>query len=221
MKNISYRRYVETFRIIEKRSEEYGYQLRHLLKTAEWLKNGFSILDIGAGTGLFAASFIKRSKRKAASYTAIEPSEDHVKALRRNILKLKLDKDIIRGRFTPDTRNKRKFDLIIISHAVYWFASDIRGHLKNALRLLNENGKLVIYLQTFATFACILNTFLRSRDPIYPHKISSRDITRILDRLEVPYSISYLPGTLRADGLFRPGNKKLLDDLIKIGRAHV
>jgi hypothetical protein len=59
-----------------------------------------------------------------------------------------------------------------------------------------------------------LNTFLRAKDPIYPHKISSRDITQILDSLKIPYSVSYLPGTLRADDIFRPGNKKLLDDII-------
>lgn len=214
MKNISYKRYVETFRFLEKYSEEYGHQLKHLLQEAKSLRDGFSMFDVGAGTGQFAVSFLKRSKKKASSYTAIEPSEKHVKALRKNIVPLGLDQDVILGKFTPKTVFEEKFDLIIMSHSVYWFVPDIQGHLRNALRLLNKNGKLVIYLQTPATFAYALNTFLRANDPLYPHKISSREIVQILDSLNIPYNVSYLPGTLKADDLFWPGNKKLLDDVI-------
>lgn len=214
MKNISYKRYVATFHILEKRSEEYGYQLRHLLKEANDLKSGFSILDVGAGRGLFARSFIERSKKRVGAYTAIEPSAGHIKDLKRNFVSFRGGVDIIRGKFTPKTDFKTRFDLIIMSHTVYWFVPDIKAHLKNALRLLSKNGKLVIYLQAFAAFSCILNTFLRAKDPIYPHRISSREITQILDSIRIPYSISYLPGTLRADDVLRPGNKKLLDDLI-------
>jgi SAM-dependent methyltransferase len=134
--------------------------------------------------------------------------------LRKNIAPLRLDKNVILGKFTPKTAFAERFDLVIMSHCVYWFVPDIKGHLKNALRLLNKKGKLVIYLQTFATFACALNTFLRAKDPLYPHQISSRDIAQVLDGLKISYRVSYLPGTLRADDLFRPGNKKLLDDII-------
>jgi ubiquinone/menaquinone biosynthesis C-methylase UbiE len=214
MKNISYERYVETFRIIEKYSEEYGYQLKHLLKEAQSLKDNFSMLDIGAGTGQFAKSFMDKSKKKVRSYTAIEPSDNHVEALNINLTSLQIDKKVIKAKFTPKTVFENKFDLIIMSHSVYWFVTDIAGHLKNALRFLKKKGKLVIYLQTFATFACILNTFLRSKDPIYPHKISSRDITRILESLKIPYNISYLPGALKADDILLGKNKKLLHNLI-------
>jgi ubiquinone/menaquinone biosynthesis C-methylase UbiE len=214
MKNISYERYVETFRIIEKYSEEYGYQLKHLLKEAQGLKDEFSMLDIGAGTGQFAKSFMEKSKKKVRSYTAIEPSDNHTEALNRNLASLQIDKKVIKAKFTPQTLFENKFDLIVMSHSVYWFAADIAGHLENALRFLNKKGKMIIYLQTFATFACILNTFLRSSDPIYPHKISSRDITRILENCKIPYSISYLPGTLKADAILLAKNKKLLHNLI-------
>jgi precorrin-6B methylase 2 len=119
MKNISYKRYIETFRLIEKYSEEYGYQLKHLLKEAKSLKKRFCMLDVGAGTGGFAVSFIRRSEKKPASYTAIEPSDKHIEALNKNFAALRLDKNIIHGKFTPKTDFDGKFDLIIMSHTVY------------------------------------------------------------------------------------------------------
>jgi ubiquinone/menaquinone biosynthesis C-methylase UbiE len=214
MKNISYKRYVETFLILEKYSEEYGYQLEHLLSQAKALKNGFAMLDIGAGSGGFARSFLEKSKVKAGAYTAIDPSQKLFTTLKKNLAFFDIDKKFIHGKFTPKTVFDTKFDLVVMSHSIYWLVPDIAKNLEHVLRYLNKHGKLVIYLQTFATFACILNTFLRANDPIYPHKISSRDITQILERRKINYAIAYLPGTLRADVLLLPKNKKLLDDLI-------
>lgn len=214
MKNISYKRYIETFHVLEKYSQEYGYQLKHLLKETETLKDGFSILDIGAGRGVFALSLLKNCKKKVSSYTAIELSVSHIKELNQHFAKAPLEKNIIKAKFTPQTVFKRKFDLIIMSHSVYWFVPNIYQHLKNALRFLNKNGKLVIYLQSFATFCYVLNGLFRAKDPIYIHKISSRELTQILDKFKIPYNISYLPGTLKADNFLKAKNKKLLHDLL-------
>lgn len=214
MKNISYGRYVETFHILEKYSEEYGHQLEHLLREMEDLKEGFSVLDIGAGTGQFARSFLEGSKTKVHFYTAIEPSEEHVEMIKKNLASFPMDKNIINAKFTPETRFEKKFDLIVMSHSIYWFVPKISEHLMNAIQHLNEGGKLVIYVQTFATFCNILNSFLRAADPIYPHRISSREVTQILEDSKICYSLSYLPGTLKADEIFLPENKKLLHDLI-------
>jgi len=214
VKNISYKRYIETFHILEGRSEEYGYQLKHLLKETENLQDGFSILDIGAGTGQFARSFIEKSKVKTGLYVAIEPSKEHIKSLKKNIASFAGEKNITWGKFTPKTTFKNKFDLIIMSHSIYWFVPNINEHLLNAVRHLSKGGRLIIYMQTFASFCYILNVFLRGADPIYPHRISSREVTKILNEHKIDHDISYLPGTLIADGLFLPKNKKLLDDLI-------
>jgi SAM-dependent methyltransferase len=214
MENITYERYVETFHVLEKYSEEYGHQLQHLLRVSDSFKDGFSILDIGAGTGNFAASFFEKARVKAGMYAAIEPSEEHIEMIAGNLLGFWGLKQIIHGKFTAEYDFGRKFDLIIMSHSMYWFYSDLAGHLLNALNFLNAGGRLVVYLQAPATVSYILNRLFRDSDRSYPHWVSSRELTDVLEAHEIGYDIEYLPGTLSAGEIFRPENKRLMHDLI-------
>lgn len=214
MKNISYERYIETFGILESRSEEYGHQLEHLLATTGDLADGFSILDIGAGKGAFAASFVRRSRTRPASYVAIEPSAEQRVKIGAHFAPLAVETDVRSERFAPETRLGAVFDLIIMSHSIYWFYEDIVAHIQNAIRHLKGGGRLVVYLQTFATFCYILNLFLRAADPPYPHRVSSREVQRLLDEAGIRCRIDYLPGALRADDLLSPGDEGHLNDLI-------
>lgn len=88
---ISFKQYVTSFEAFSRYTEEYGYQLEHLLHTSEQhVREGFSVLDIGAGTGFFVKEFLDALKIRASSYTAIEPSKKHVEQIKNNFQGLPL-----------------------------------------------------------------------------------------------------------------------------------
>lgn len=218
MKNISFERYIKSFEAFGEYTEEYKFQLEHLLHTEErYLKNGFSVLDIGAGTGFFARDFLKTCKSNASSYTAIEPSEEHIKSLNENFNDIPVEIMVLNEIFTPKTVLEHEFDLIIMSHSLYWFLPDPEPYILNALEFLKDEGVAVMYLQTPYSASHFLNLLFNHKLPVNRvpnHRINSWTIMDILDRNHIHYEISNLPGTLNANQLFRKENKKLLDALI-------
>ncbi len=218
MKNISFDDYIKSFEVFGRYSEEYGYQLEHLLCTGEeYLKEGFSILDIGAGTGFFARDFLKECKINATRYTAIEPSKEHLKKLKKNLNDFNLDIEVYNGIFTPELILDEKFDLIIMSHSLYWFVPDPEPYILNAINFLEKNGRAVMYLQTPYSSSHILNLLFDGKLPKYrvpSHEITSWSVMDILDKNSINYNISNLPGTFKADELFKKENKWILQKLL-------
>lgn len=218
MKNISFGNYIKSFEVFGNYSEEYEYQLEHLVCIGEqYLKDGFSILDIGAGTGFFVRDFLKKCKVDASSYTAIEPSEEHVKKLEQNLNGFSLEIDVYNEIFTPKTILNRKFDLIIMSHCLYWFIPDPEPYILNALNYQSENGRVVMYLQAPYSASHMLNLLFLKQLPKYrvpSHEITSWAIMDILDKNNIEYNISNLPGTFKANNLFRKENRWILHELI-------
>ncbi len=163
---ISFKQYITSFEAFGQYTEEYGYQLEHLLHIREQhLKEGFSVLDIGGGTGFFVKEFLDESKISASSYTAIEPSKEHVERIKKNFQGLPLEINIQNTIFTPETSLGQKFDLIIMSHSLYWFLPDPEPYILNALKYLEENGAMVIYLQTRYSASHFFNLLLDNTLP--------------------------------------------------------
>jgi len=218
MKKISFDHYIKSFKVFGRYTEEYGYQLEHLISVGDqYLKDGFSILDIGAGTGFFVKEFLEKCKTNPSSYTAIEPSEEHAKKIEQNLNGFSLDTDVNTEIFTPQTTFKRKFDLIIMSHCLYWFIPDPEPYILNALRFLNKNGRLLMYLQTPFTASHILNLLFDKKLPknrAPNHEVTSWAVMDILDENNVNYYNSNLPGTFIADNLFKKRNKWILEEVI-------
>lgn len=218
MEKISFKQYITSFEVFGQYTEEYGYQLEHLLHTTEQhLIAGFSVLDIGAGTGFFVKEFLGKSKISASSYSAIEPSKEHVEHIKENFQGLRLEINIQNNIFTPETSLGKKFDLIIMSHSLYWFLPDPEPYILNALKYLEENGAMVIYLQTPYTAPHFLNLLLDNTLPdnrVPNHKINSWTLMDILDKHNIHYENASLPGTLKADTLFKKRNKWLLKELV-------
>lgn len=218
MDNLSFSRYIKSFDSFGQYSEEYSHQLEHLLHTGDQhLKEGFSVLDIGAGTGFFARDFFEGFKTRASSYTAIEPSPEHVQKLKQNFQGIPLELNIYNEIFTPQTVLNRNFDLIVMSHSLYWFIPDPGPYILNALKLLEKDGVAVMYLQTPYSASHLLNILFKdvlpeNRTP--NHEINSWTILDILDANNINYEISSLPGTFNGNHLFKPGNKQLLHELI-------
>lgn len=218
MDNLSFKQYIKTFDSFGQYSEEYNHQLKHLLHIGnQHLKRGFSVLDIGAGTGFFIRDFLDGFKNMASSYTAIEPSKEHVNKIKQNFQALPLELEICNEIFTPQTDFKQKFDLIVMSHSLYWFMPDPEPYILNALKLLEEDGIAVMYLQTPYSASHILNLLFKNvlpenRTP--NHEINSWTILDILDENNINYKISNLPGTFNGNHLFKPEHKELLHELI-------
>lgn len=218
MERISFENYIKSFEVFGQYSEEYGYQLEHLISIGErYLKDGFSILDIGAGTGFFLRDFLEKCEISASSYTAIETSEDHVEKLEENLNKFSVKINVYNEIFTPQTTFNRKFDLIIMSHSLYWFIPDPEPYILNSLKYLDADGMAVMYLRLPYTASHILNLLFDKKLPRnrFPnHEIRSWDIMDILDKNDINYKISHLPGTFRADNLFEKKNKWILQKLL-------
>lgn len=218
MRCITFDRYIEVFGILEKYSEEYPYMLNHLLDFAgSRYPDGFSMLDIGAGTGNFARSFIERCPVPVRSYTAIEPSRDYVGKFRINFRNIPVRQEIIPDYFTPETELDETYDLVLLSHCTNCFLPDPEPYLLHALTFLNDGGYVVIYHGSPSNFCSLLN--LIHQDILPPLRISDPTFTSwkvrdILERNGISYSVSYLPGFLRAGDIFRPENAGLLDEFI-------
>jgi len=218
MRCITFDRYIEAFHVLEKFSEEYPFMLRHLLDlTRTHDPGGISILDIGAGTGVFAKSFLTRCTIPVRSYTAIEPSGNHVRQLQENLRGIPVETEIIPDFFTPHSEFNKKFDLVLLSHCTYCFMPDPTPYLKNAFGLVADHGRAVCYHGAPPNFCSVLNFIYndilpenRIADPTF----TSWNVRDILERDEIPHTVTYLPGYLRAGTVFSQGNTTLLHNLI-------
>ncbi len=104
MQCITFDRYIEASRVLENYSVEYPFMRDHLLGVIEECFPGdLSMLDIGAGTGKFARSFLERCRVPVRGDTAIEPSKNHVAQIRENLDGIPVEKEIICDHFTPAT----------------------------------------------------------------------------------------------------------------------
>ena len=218
MQCITFDRYIEAFNVLEKYSVEYPFMLDHLLGVAdEWFPGGLSMLDIGAGTGKFARSFLERCRVPVHGYTAIEPSADHVAQIRENLDGIPVKKEIILDSFTPATCFGEKFDLVLLSHCTYCFMPDPEPYLLHALDLVDDHGKAVIYHGSPTNFCYMLNLLWRDilpRERVTDPTFTSWNVRDILEKHGIPHEVTCLPGALEVKEIFMPGNEHLLDELI-------
>lgn len=218
MQTIAFDRYIEAFGVLEKYSEEYPYMLAHLLDTVNArFRDGFSLLDIGAGTGRFARSLFDNCSVPVASYTAIEPSPDHVAQIRDNFRDQSMKWEVLQDYFNPKTDISGRYDLVLLSHSIYCFLPDPQPYLLHALEFLKKDGVAVIYQGSPANFCYFLNLLYRDRLPrerIFDPTFTSWEVRAILEKNNIGHSVSFLPGFLRAKEIFSPGHPALLRELI-------
>ncbi|MDD5144226.1 class I SAM-dependent methyltransferase [Methanoregula sp.] len=222
MQCITFERYIEGFHLLERYSEEYPFMLRHFLDVSEKkFPQGFSLLDIGAGTGQFIGAILEKSRVPVRQYMAIEPSPDHVRNL--EAAKEKFQEKypvaitIVPECFTPQTDPGKKFDIVLLSHSTYCFLPDPEPYLLHAISLARPGGNVIIYNGTPANFCTVLN--LLHRDILPKNRITnpfftSWQIRDILEKHSIPHAVTYLPGFLRAGEIFRPENGHLMNELI-------
>lgn len=138
---------------------------------AGMIVNGFkqkslALLSIGAGTGSFEEALIKEYGLSLDYYHAIEPNDDHLKQLESIVSKLNVKYTIDKACFTPQIKIEEKFDMILMSHCLYFIPNAIEA-VMHAKSFLKPNGKLLVFHMTEEGPCEVIRRFLSlaSLDP--------------------------------------------------------
>lgn len=107
-----------------------------------WLQNKYfdSVLDIGAGTGVFSSVFQEHSK----ALTLIEKDDVFLKSLKKKFKHAECIHTKI-----EDYTFTQSYDLIFLSHVLYYIPpTQWETLLQSLLSKLNKNGSLIVVMNT-------------------------------------------------------------------------
>lgn len=124
---------------------------KFLIKNCLLGNKKIKILSIGAGSGEEVVSFLKYLKYKGIDFEFFyfDPSKLSLNLFKNRLKKSRLSKhisDIQYNKFEV-FKTKEKFDIIIASH-VFYYISDWEKSLLKLNKLLNDNGRGFIFLQS-------------------------------------------------------------------------
>ena len=103
----------------------------------EWLRSnvsGDSVLDVGAGTGIFTNMLLRAFK----TVSAVEPNDDMRKCFQENLPELLCQDTTAEATGLPDD----SVDLITVAQAFHWL--DAEEFKREALRILRPGGSVAI-----------------------------------------------------------------------------
>ena len=131
-----------------------------------------TILDVGAGTGVFALPLAKRARR----IVAVEPSAGMLDILKKKAVDYNLTNIEYINKKWEDTSinklieiNNGKYDLVISSHALYYITD-----LHNSFKKMNDVSKGYVYLLIIAneerdnTYSQLWERLHKKPLPLYP-----------------------------------------------------
>lgn len=201
-------RYAETFAVFVAHSLEYPQMLDELARvTAEHLREGFRVLDVGAGTGLVVRQWIERTGMKPSRYTAFEPNPGHVEELTATVAGLGLDHDIRARPFTLDTVLPREFDIALFSHSLYWMP-DPTLHFLHATEALADGGLALAFIGgpygLHAMFRLFEPYLERTTPMLQNNAMSSHELVQGLRARGVEPQMCMLPTPIDLTGRFAP-----------------
>ncbi len=123
------------------------------------------ILSLGCGTGIFDTAFIKiiQQQKTQWSFTGLDFSATDLELFRKNLSALDEETQsrvsLQYKKFEPSTDMGERYDLITMIHFLHSF-DDVLPIIKNALRHLSADGKLLIIQQNKQGVAEIKDEFL-------------------------------------------------------------
>ncbi|OPX20467.1 MAG: hypothetical protein BZ151_03955 [Desulfobacca sp. 4484_104] len=179
------------------------------LSMQEWLNNDFiprldwpgplEILSIGSGTGDFDLQLMSLllTRWPIQSYVAIDPNLNHNQVFQASFTKsgLPLQNFQILSQTFPGPPLHQKLDLIHLTHCLYYIP-DRRQAILNALELLKNQGRLLIFHQTPLGINEIQRHFLKRAKGHAQEMFSSRDIYELLKKLPVSFKFDIIDGVL-------------------------
>ncbi|MET4696061.1 class I SAM-dependent methyltransferase [Endozoicomonas lisbonensis] len=192
-------RYAETFNLLVRVSREYEPMKRALVRVInERCPESFSLLDIGAGRGIFISDVLSETGLRPDRYGAYEPNAEHFQALQTKVEGLSGRQLLRLEPFTLKTELKPEWNIILMSHSLYWM-QPLGEHVKAALAGLKPGGVLVIFLQPPAGFYLLQNDFIELMAPrengLNTH-VSTLELMSDLRELNINAVEELLPGYL-------------------------
>ena len=206
-------RYAETFNLLVRVSREYEPMKRALVRVInECCPESFSLLDIGAGRGIFISDVLSEADRRPDRYGAYEPNAEHFQTLQATAEGLS-DHPILHFEpFTLKTELKPEWNMILMSHSLYWM-QPMGKYVKAALAGLKPGGVLVIFLQPPAGFYLLQNDFIElmtTRENGLNTHVSTLELMPDLHELNIHAVEELLPGYLDFSELWKD-DQALLD----------
>lgn len=207
--SLNMRRYAETFAVFVEHSLEYSQMLDELVRvTRKYLRDGFRLLDIGAGTGLLIRSWLELAGSiRPGRYVAFEPNPQHVERLLATVAELGVDHDIQARPFTLDTPLSKEFDLVLFSHSLYWMP-DPALHMLHSASALVSGGVALAFLGgpygVHAMFPLFEPLIERTSPMLQNNSISSHELVHGLRAYGVEPEVRILPTPIDLTGLFEP-----------------
>jgi len=216
--SLNSRRYAETFAVFVEHSLEYPQMLDELVRVTQFLRDGFRLLDIGAGTGLLIRSWSERfGSIRPGRYVAFEPNPQHVECLLATVAELEVDHDIQARPFTLDTPLSKEFDLALFSHSLYWMP-DPALHMLHAASALVGGGAALAFLGgpygVHAMFPLFEPFIERTTPMLQNNAISSHELVHGLRSYGVEPEVRILPTPIDLTGLFEPSAAPQLAEFI-------
>ena len=156
------------------------------------------LMSIGAGTGLFEDKLIRKYGLAVDYFHAIEPNEKLLEELERTVAKWNVKYTIEKTYFTSEYHTKEKFDLILMSHCLYYIPNPAEA-ICSAKSFLKEDGKLLIFHQSERGVCEVHRKFLSlaslKRAPLLfiNHGISIEDLSYALQRKGIEHYIREEP----------------------------
>lgn len=151
-------------------------------------------MSIGAGTGCFEDALIKEKGLLVEYYYAVEPNDVRRADLERIVPTWNTDYFIDDRKFAGDFEIKttKRFDLILISHAMYFFREPWRAILR-ARSFLKPGGVLLVLNMTEVGYADVQREFFKvaqiTGTPIYSSEVTTKSMSQELDQASVPHKV--------------------------------
>ncbi|MCW7556112.1 class I SAM-dependent methyltransferase [Endozoicomonas gorgoniicola] len=198
-------RYAEAFNFLVKVSREYEPMKRALVRVINKHCPGpYSLLDIGAGRGIFFHDVLSELYRQPCRYGAYEPNANHFQELQTRAEALGEQQELRQQSFTPESELKPVWDVVLMSHCLYWM-QPMGKYVRAAMAGLKPDGVLVIFLQPAAGFYLIQNDFSElmsiREDGLNTHS-STLELMPELSELNIEAVEELLPGYLDFSGIW-------------------
>lgn len=221
VRTITPERYPVVFAELVARSLEYDGLVAALQAwTRERFDDGFSLIDVGAGTGAVWSAWFTGDVPRPGSIVAWEPTPVHAESLRQAGLALGIERVEVRAEpyGVAVAETVPAFDAAVFSHSLYWIPQPAQALAATRRRARLGGGVAAILQAPFAVhqLATLFEPRFRRDRPVGPdHRLSSHELMAALTALgEVDLDLRYLPGGFDLSDLDDPAAATRIDELL-------
>ncbi len=218
VKSLNQQRYAEAFSVFVNHSLEYSFMRDELIRcTHSYLKPGFKILDVGAGTGHVIQEWVAHSDLKPGHYTAFESNISHYDKLVSAVEGLNIPHDLHNQPYSTETTLENSCDIALFSHSLYWMPDPALA-MQQAYAFLNEGGLVLAFIGgpygVHAMFPLFEPMLERTTPMLQNNSVSSHEVVQGLREKGINPTLAMLPTPIDLTGLFKPQAARELAEFI-------